>query len=271
MGISLIENEALIRIGIFGGVFLVLAGWELGAPRRRLKASKPRRWTTNWAITILDVALVRILFPAAAVGAAWDAAEKGWGLFNVIGWPGWLTILLSVLLLDLLIYAQHVASHKIPVLWRIHRVHHTDRDVDVTTAIRFHPIEIALSMALKIGAVYALGTPAVAVIAFEVLLNGCAMFNHANIRIRPALDRYLRLAVVTPDMHRIHHSVRRRETDANYGFNVPWWDRLFGTYIAQPKDGHDNMRLGLDEYQDQRPTRLGWSLSLPFFSNRRKK
>lgn len=268
MGISLMEHEAVIRLGVFGGVFLVLALWELASPRRRLATSKPRRWTTNWAITILDAMVVRLLFPVAAVGAAWDAADNGWGAFNLLELPSWLEVVVAVLLLDLMIYGQHVASHKIPLFWRIHRVHHSDRDVDVTTAIRFHPIEIAISMVLKIGTVYLIGASALAVILFEILLNGCAMFNHANIKIPRGLDRILRMLIVTPDMHRIHHSVRRRETDANYGFNLSWWDRLFRTYIDQPAGGHLEMGLGLEEIQDERPTRLGWSLLFPFRSRR---
>ncbi len=269
MGFSLMEHEAALRLGAFLGVFAAMALWEMARPRRGLVASKPRRWTTNWAITALDTLVVRLLFPAAAVGAAWDAAANGWGLFHHLDTPLWLEALATVVLFDLLIYAQHVASHKIPVLWRIHRVHHSDRDVDVTTAIRFHPVEIALSMLLKIGAVYALGAPAIGVVAFEVLLNGCAMFNHANIRIPRSVDRLLRLVLVTPDMHRIHHSVRPKETDANYGFNLPWWDRLFGTYIDQPAGGHLEMGIGLRQTQDDRPTRLGWSLMYPFLRDRK--
>ena len=269
MSISLMEHEAMIRVLAFGSVFAVLALWELGAPRRSLRVSKPRRWFTNWMIVILDTLVVRILFPAAAVGAAWDAQRSGWGLFNHWGAPVWLEIVLAMLLLDLLIYGQHLASHKIPVLWRIHRVHHVDRDMDVTTAIRFHPIEIALSMVLKIGAVYVLGASAIAVILFEIILNGSAMFNHANITIPRYIDRFLRWVLVTPDMHRVHHSVHRAETDANYGFNLPWWDRIFGTYVDQPRDGHTAMGIGLSNCQDARPTRLGWSLSLPFLNRLR--
>ncbi len=264
MNLSLMDHELWIRLAAFGSVFAALALWEAGAPRRRLRASKPRRWFTNWTITVLDAAVVRLLFPAAAVGAAWDARDSGWGLFNRWDGPVWFEILLAMLLLDLLIYAQHVASHKIPVLWRIHRVHHVDRDMDVTTAIRFHPIEIALSMVLKIGAVYVLGASAIAVVLFEIVLNGSSMFNHANVTIPRSLDRVLRWLVVTPDMHRVHHSVHRPETDANYGFNLPWWDRIFGTYVDQPRDGHTTMAIGLSECQDARPTRLGWSLALPF-------
>jgi len=259
-----LDQEIWLRLGAFGLTFLALALWEVGAPKRRLRASKSRRWLTNWGITVLDAAVVRLLFPIVAVGAAIDARQSGWGWFNVWDGPAWLELLLAFLLLDVLIYAQHVASHKIPFLWRIHRVHHVDRDMDVTTAIRFHPIEIALSMILKIGAVYVLGASAIAVVLFEIVLNASAMFNHANIRIPRPVDRILRWLIVTPDMHRVHHSVHRPETDANYGFNLPWWDRLFGTYVAQPRDGHQTMAIGLGAYQDARPTRLGWSLLLPF-------
>ena len=211
MSLSLMEHEAMIRVLAFGSVFAVLAMWELAAPKRFLRVSKPRRWFTNWMIVILDTLVVRILFPAAAVGAAWDAQRSEWGIFNHWNAPIWLEVILAMLLLDLLIYGQHVASHKIPVLWRIHRVHHVDRDMDVTTAIRFHPIEIALSMVLKIGAVYILGASAIAVILFEIILNGSAMFNHANITIPRRIDRFLRWVLVTPDMHRVHHSVHRAE------------------------------------------------------------
>ena len=235
----------------------------MARPGRRLAASKPRRWLTNWAIVAIDTAVVRLLFPAAAVGAALDAQAMGWGFFNALDWPGWVEVLLAMVALDFTIWAQHLLMHKIPVLWRLHRVHHADRDVDVSTAIRFHPVEIALSMLIKIGVVYALGAPALAVILFEIVLNGCAMFNHANIRLGK-LDRALRWIVVTPDMHRIHHSVHRKETDSNYGFNLPWWDRLFGTYTPDPRDGQTGMTLGLEPWQDERPTRLGWSLLLPF-------
>jgi sterol desaturase/sphingolipid hydroxylase (fatty acid hydroxylase superfamily) len=257
------ENEPLIRLVVFLAVFSVMAGWEMARPARRLAASKPRRWLTNWAIVAIDTAVVRLLFPAAAVGAALDAQAMGWGLLNAVQWPGWVEVLFAMLVLDFAIWAQHLVMHKVPVLWRLHRVHHADRDVDVSTAIRFHPVEIALSMLIKIGIVYALGAPALAVILFEIVLNGCAMFNHANIRLGK-LDRALRWIVVTPDMHRIHHSVHRDETDSNYGFNLPWWDRLFGTYTPDPKDGQTGMTLGLEPWQDERPTRLGWSLLLPF-------
>jgi len=258
------SGELAIRLAVFLGVFLAMAGWERGAPMRRLVASRPRRWITNWSISVIDAATVRLIFGAAAVGAALDASAAGTGLFNRLGLPAWAEVAICFVILDFAIWLQHLITHKVPLLWRLHRVHHVDRDIDVTTAIRFHPIEIALSMAIKIGLVYSLGIPVVAVILFEVVLNGAAMFNHANIRIPPKVDAWLRLVVVTPDMHRVHHSVLRSEHDANYGFNLSVWDRLFGTYIAQPGAGHQGMTIGLADHQDDAPTRLGWSLGYPF-------
>lgn len=260
------ENEPLIRLAVFLGVFALMAAWEMLKPGRAATLGRWPRWGVNWAIGIIDSLVVRLLFPAAAVGAALDAAGQGWGLLPALGWPLWAQILVTLLALDFAVWLQHLLMHKIPVLWRLHRVHHADRDVDVTTAIRFHPVEIALSMLFKIGIVYALGAPALGVILFEIVLNGCAMFNHANIRLPERLDRALRWVVVTPDMHRIHHSTIPRETDSNYGFNLPWWDRLFGTYTADPRDGQEGMRLGLDEYQTRDPAKLLWSLALPFRS-----
>ncbi|MFN3614567.1 MAG: sterol desaturase family protein [Rubrimonas sp.] len=256
--------EPIVRVGVFLGVFALMAAWEVTAPRRRLQHSRPRRWGTNWAIVMLDTGLVRLLFPLAAVGAAMDAQAQGWGLFNVLGAPFWLAFVLTLLAMDFAIWAQHLISHKVPALWRLHQVHHADPDIDVTTAIRFHPVEIALSMVLKIGLVYALGAPAAAVVAFEIILNGMAMFNHANIRLSPGVDRWLRLVVVTPDMHRVHHSVHRHEHDANYGFNLSIWDRLFGVYIPQPEAGHDGMEIGLKPWRKGEPTGLWFSLTLPF-------
>ena len=257
--------EMALRLGAFFGIFSAMALWEARAPMRGLVAPWLRRWGTNWGMSILDALTVKLIFGAAAAGAALDAGAGGWGLFNRLDWPAWAEIVLSLLVLDLAIWLQHLLTHKIPLLWRLHRVHHTDRDVDVTTAIRFHPVEIAFSMCVKIGLVYALGIPVAAVIAFEVLLNGMAMFNHSNVRLPAGADRWLRRIVVTPDMHRVHHSVDRAEHDANYGFNLSIWDRLFGTYVAQPAAGHDRMTIGLAPWQDDRPTRLGWSLALPFF------
>ncbi|MEM6489058.1 MAG: sterol desaturase family protein [Pseudomonadota bacterium] len=257
-------SEIAIRLSCFFGIFTAMALLEVFAPVRRLAASKVRRWGTNWSISVIDSVMVKLLFGAAAVGAAADAAARGWGLMHALDWPAWLEVLLVFVALDFAIWAQHVASHKLPILWRLHQVHHADPDIDVTTAIRFHPFEIALSMVLKIGLVYLLGAPVIAVILFEVVLNGAAMFNHANVAIPPRLERALRWVIVTPDMHRVHHSVDRVEHDTNYGFNLSIWDRLFGTYTHQPAAGHQGMRIGLDHLQDERPTRIGFALSLPF-------
>ncbi|MGM0584364.1 MAG: sterol desaturase family protein [Pseudomonadota bacterium] len=258
------ENEPLIRLAAFLTVFAVMAGWEMLRAARPPAASKGRRWLTNWAIVALDTAIVRLLFPAAAVGAALDAQAQGWGMFNVLGWPWWAELAIAVAVLDLAIWFQHLIFHKVPILWRLHRVHHADRDVDVSTGFRFHPVEIALSMLIKIGVVYAIGASALAVILFEVLLNGCAMFNHANIRLPAPVERALRWVLITPDLHRIHHSVHREEHDTNFGFSVSWWDRIFRTYTPQPRDGHEGMSLGLADHQDDRPTRFWWSLGFPF-------
>lgn len=260
------ENETIIRLSIFLGLFAVLALLEALVPRRVRSQSRSKRWATNWGITLANTLTLRALafaLPLLAVGAAVDAQTQGWGLFNMLNWPLWLEFMLTILILDFAIWLQHLITHKVPVLWRLHRVHHADVDMDVTTAIRFHPVEIALSMILKIGLVYLLGPSALAVIAFEILLNGTAMFNHANIHLPRWLDAIVRRVLVTPDMHRVHHSVHRAEHDSNYGFALSIWDQIFGTYIAQPKSGHDGMQVGL-EWQDDRPSRFGWSLLLPF-------
>ncbi|WP_111430493.1 sterol desaturase family protein [Rhodobacteraceae bacterium DSL-40] len=261
------ENETLIRLGAFAGLFLLLAAAEALLPRRPRSQPRARRWLTNWALVLLSSLMLRLLgvaIPLLATGAALDAAARGWGLFNALAWPAALEILLCVLALDLLIWAQHLVAHKIPLLWRIHRVHHADRDIDVATAIRFHPFEIAVSMVLKVSAVYALGAPAVAVIFFEILLNGMAMFNHANLALPPQFDAALCRVIVTPDMHRVHHSIHRDEHDSNYGFSLSLWDRLFGTYRASPRGGQLGMEIGLGQWQDTHPNRLGWSLLVPF-------
>ena len=227
-------SETTIRLAAFGGIFLIMAIWETTAPRRMRVVGRAGRWITNWAISIANAGLTAVMkagLGAAAVLAAMHAADQGTGLLHHLDWPVWVEVLLAFVILDFAIWLQHLASHKIPILWRLHRVHHADRDMDVTTAIRFHPIEIGLSMLFKIGLVYAIGAPWLAVVIFEIVLNGSAMFNHANVRLG-AVDRWLRLAVVTPDMHRVHHSVDRAEHDANYGFNLSIWDRMFGTYIA---------------------------------------
>jgi sterol desaturase/sphingolipid hydroxylase (fatty acid hydroxylase superfamily) len=249
-------------------VFLLMALIELLRPKRRLIASKKRRWITNLGISVAATALLRAMamlaVPVAAIFAAFYAEQHQIGLLNQVAWPPWVKVVVSLLVLDLAIWAQHLASHKIPIFWRLHQVHHADRDVDVTTAVRFHPVEIALSMLGKIAVVVPLGAPPLAVFLFEVILNACAMFNHANIALPTWLDRALRLLIVTPDMHRVHHSVRFREHDSNYGFNLSVWDRLFRTYTAQPEAGHEGMTIGLPPYQTEAPTRFGWSLLLPF-------
>jgi sterol desaturase/sphingolipid hydroxylase (fatty acid hydroxylase superfamily) len=260
------ENEAIIRLSVFLGLFTLFAVIEAYAPRRPRTQPRSRRWFTNWGIVILDTITLRLLalaLPLLAVGAALDAQANGWGLMHSLDVPLWLAVVATVLIFDFAIWAQHLITHKIPILWRLHRVHHADRDMDVTTAIRFHPVEIALSMLLKIGLVYLLGPPAIGIVLFEIILNGTAMFNHANIRLPIWLDAMVRQVLVTPDMHRVHHSIHRCEHDSNYGFALSIWDRMFGTYIPQPDAGHDDMTVGL-EWQDDRPSKLGWSLGLPF-------
>ncbi|SFI86517.1 sterol desaturase family protein [Albimonas pacifica] len=256
--------EILLRLGLFLGILATMAGWEALAAARPAALPRARRWLTNGAVAVLDVLAIRLLFPAAAVGAALDAQAQGWGLFNLLPAPGWLAGILCLVVLDLAIWAQHVAFHRVPLLWRLHKVHHADRDVDVSTALRFHPLEATLSMLLKVAAVYALGAPAWAVLAFEALLNGCALFNHANVALPPAWERRVRAVLVTPEMHRIHHSVIREEHDTNFGFSVSWWDRLSGLYSERPRGGEAGLRLGLAEHQDAAPARLGWTLLLPF-------
>ncbi|MEE9314141.1 MAG: sterol desaturase family protein [Rhizobiaceae bacterium] len=263
------SQEGIIRLGVFVGLFALFALTEYFTPRRKLTMLKSHRWFTNIAIIILDGALVRVIFPAAAVGVALWANANGWGLFNLIEVPFWLAALISIVVLDFAVWWSHLLSHKIPLLWRIHRMHHSDRDIDVSTAIRFHPIEIIVSMAWKVCWVIALGAPAVAVILFEILLNGLALFNHSNTKLPLWLDAIVRKLIVTPDMHRVHHSIIVSETDSNYGFNLSIWDRMFSTYTAQPKLGHDDMIIGIEEWQDEGPTKLGWTLSVPFISQKK--
>jgi sterol desaturase/sphingolipid hydroxylase (fatty acid hydroxylase superfamily) len=262
----IMENETFIRLGVFLGLFAALALIEALVPRRERSQTRKARWVTNWGFTLINTLTLNAMafaLPLLAVGAALDAQTQGWGLFNAISLPIWLEVILVILILDFAIWFQHLITHKIPLLWRLHQVHHADVDIDVSTAIRFHPIEIALSMLLKIGLVYLLGPAAFAVILFEVILNGTAMFNHANIRLPLAVDTVVRRIIVTPDMHRVHHSAHRHEHDSNYGFSLSIWDQIFGTYIAQPSNGHDDMDIGL-RWQDERPSRFGWSLKLPF-------
>lgn len=257
-------SEPLVRLLAFGGVFLALALWELAAPRRRPQASRRERWPANLGILALDTLLLRLLFPLAAVGAALWAADRGWGLFNALSAPAWLAIPLSVLALDLIIYAQHRAFHALPWLWRLHRVHHTDLDLDVSSAGRFHPLEMVVSMLVKIAAVVLLGAPALAVLVFEVLLNASAQFSHANIALPAWLDRPLRRLIVTPDMHRVHHSVHRDETDSNFAFLISAWDRMFGSYRDQPCEGHADMPLGLEDRRSREELGLVRLLTGPF-------
>ena len=256
--------ELVIRIGAALGVFAAMALWEVLAPRRAMSIGRARRWPGNLGILVLDALTVRLLIPVAAVGTAVIAARNGWGLLNITPWPAWLEILLGFFILDLAIYAQHWAFHKVPVLWRLHRMHHADLDIDVSTGLRFHPIEIVLSMLIKMAVVVLVGIPAVAVVAFEVVLNATSMFNHSNAAMPAWLDRIVRLVVVTPDMHRVHHSVRRHETDSNFGFNLPWWDRVFGTYRGEPEAGHDRMTIGLPIFRDPAELRLDRLITQPF-------
>ncbi len=262
------QSDGLTRLAVFAGVFLAMALIELLWPRRKLIVSKRKRWLTNIAISVTGTLLLRLMaalaVPVAAIAAAFYAEAHQIGLLNQAAWPAWVKLVIALVVLDLAIWAQHWVSHKVQLLWRLHQVHHADRDIDVTTAVRFHPIEIGLSMLWKIVVVVPLGASPFAVFLFEVILNACAMFNHANIALPQWLDRTLRLLIVTPDMHRVHHSVLRREHDSNYGFNLSIWDRLFRTYTAQPEAGHQGMTVGLNPYQSEAPARLAWSLWLPF-------
>jgi len=261
----ILANETAIRLGFFVGVFVAVALWELVSPRRVLLLGKAQRWASNLALVALNTVVLRLLFPAAVVGVAMFCAEQGWGLLNHYRVPTALAVPLAVMVLDFAIWLQHVMVHAVPLLWRLHRVHHADPDYDVTTGARFHPLEIVLSMLIKFAVIAVLGPPAVAVVIFEVLLNATAMFNHGNLRLPVALDRILRWFVVTPDMHRVHHSVEDDEANSNFGFNLPWWDRLFGTYRDQPRGGHIAMTIGIRDHADPREVaRLPGMLLLPF-------
>lgn len=264
---AILENELVVRLGFFLAVFSIIALWELPMPRRKCEVSRWGRWPSNLGIVAFDAVLVRVFIPATTVTMALIAEEGGWGLFNQLVLPGWAAVLFSVIALDLVIYLQHVMFHAVPILWRFHRVHHADLDFDVTTGARFHPIEILLSMGIKLAAVAVLGVPGIAVLIFEVLLNATSMFNHGNVRLPSNLDRVLRWIVVTPDMHRVHHSIIPREANSNFGFNLPWWDRLLGTYRAQPADGHEGMVIGIGQFRTRRDLWLDWMLSQPFRGN----
>ncbi|MDD2917561.1 sterol desaturase family protein [Rhodoferax sp.] len=260
-----LSNEPAIRLGFFVGVFALVALWELVAPQRALTASKAMRWASNLGLVILNTVLLRLMFPLAAVGMAAFSAANGWGLLNHFNVPFWLAVPLAVIVMDFVIWLQHVMVHAVPVLWRLHRVHHADPDYDLTTGARFHPIEIVLSMLIKIATIAVLGPPVLAVVIFEVVLNAAAMFNHGNIRLPIGLDRVLRWVIVTPDMHRVHHSVEEDETNSNFGFNLPWWDRLLGTYREQPRAGQLGMTIGIHGHTDPREVaRLDGMLLMPF-------
>lgn len=263
---TVLANEPTIRLAAFVGVLAIMVVWEVLAPRRSFAVARAQRWPGNLGIVLIDTVLLRLVFPTAAVGFAMLGEARGWGLVGLLGEPPWLTVIGCVLALDLIIYLQHVLFHAVPSLWRLHRVHHTDLGFDVTTGLRFHPLEILLSMVIKFGAIAAIGVPAVAVLIFEVVLNATSMFNHGNVRLPKAVDRWLRLIVVTPDMHRVHHSIIRNETNSNFGFNFPWWDRWLGTYRAQPAAGHSAMTIGIEQFREARDLRLDRLLMQPLLA-----
>lgn len=258
------ENESVIRVGAFGVIFIIVAVAEAVSPRRVLTCATAKRWFTNLVIIALNPLTVRLIFPVLPAGMALLAKQRQWGLFNNIGLPIWFETACCVILLDMIIYFQHVLLHATPSLWRLHMVHHADLDFDVTTGLRFHPFEIVVSMGIKLAAIIVLGPSALSMLIFEAALNGIAMFNHGNIRMPEKLDRILRIFVVTPDMHRVHHSVIIQETNSNYGFNFPWWDRLFGTYKRQPANGHEKMSIGLSQFREASRLSLPRVLIMPF-------
>lgn len=258
-------HETTIRVGFFVGVFALVALWELASPRRVLRLSRRQRWGANLGLVVLNTVVLRLLFPAAAVGVAATAATEGWGVLNHWAVPFWLAVPLAVVAMDFVIWLQHVMVHAVPALWRLHRVHHADIDYDLTTGARFHPIEIVLSMGIKFATIVLLGAPVLAVLVFEILLSACAMFNHGNIRLPAGVDHVLRWFMVTPDMHRVHHSVEDDESNSNFGFNLTWWDRLLGTYQAEPRAGQLGMTIGIRSHTDPKEVaRLPGVLAMPF-------
>ena len=258
------EQQATIRLSVFIGVFTLMAVLEVLAPKKERVLPRGKRWLTNWSLVVINSVSMRFLIPVLAVSVAQQIDQSGWGLFNLVVFPFWLECILAIVVLDMLIYWQHVASHHLPILWRVHKVHHADRDIDVTTGARFHPIEIGLSMLYKFACIAILGAPALAVFIFEVLLNASAMFNHSNMRLAKGFDALMRKFIVTPDMHRVHHSIIVPETNSNYGFFLSAWDRLFSSYTDQPQKGHADMIIGLEEHQDEQPASVLWSLKAPF-------
>jgi len=264
MSQSILDQEPVIRLSFFLGVLIIMAIWEVAMPRRRVEIPRVLRWSNNLALVVVDTLVVRVAFPVAAVGLAVIAQGNGWGLLNQFSLPAPVVFITAILVFDLAIYLQHVLFHAVPALWRLHRMHHADLGFDVTTGLRFHPIEILLSMVIKLGVVMALGPPAIAVLVFEVVLNASSLFNHSNVRLPPKVDAVLRLFIVTPDMHRVHHSIRPSETNSNFGFNIPWWDRLLGTYLAQPAAGHEDMTIGIEQFRNRRSLWLDRMLIQPF-------
>ena len=258
------EHEIAIRLSFFAGIFIIIALWEWAKPRRVLTTSKTKRWVSNLGIVLLNSLITRIAVPVMPVILALMAEKNSWGLLNVMDMPYVVKVIMGIIVLDFVIYTQHVMFHALPLLWRLHMMHHADLDYDLTTGLRFHPIEILISAGIKLSAVAVFGPPVIAVIIFEILLNAMATFNHSNTHIPEAIDRVLRLFVVTPDMHRVHHSVIIRETNSNFGFNLPWWDRLFNTYRPQPAAGHEGMTIGLSQFRDEKRLSLPWMLALPF-------
>ncbi|MBI4061288.1 MAG: sterol desaturase family protein [Elusimicrobia bacterium] len=257
------DNFAKIRLGVFLGVLLVCALTERLLPRRVRTADAIPRWFTNLGLGALGALAARLLLPFAALEISYRVHAAGFGLLNLMPMDFPLQFALSLILLDLLVYAQHRLFHRSPALWRLHAVHHTDLDLDASSGVRFHPGEIVLSALIKLAGAAVLGAHFLAVAAFEVILNATSLFNHSNLDLGP-LDAPLRLILVTPDMHRVHHSPRREETDSNFGFNLPWWDRLFGTYRAQPREPHEAMALGLEDARDPRALGLLALLARPF-------
>ncbi|MEQ9041893.1 MAG: sterol desaturase family protein [Silicimonas sp.] len=263
MSDALLTAEPTLRLSVFLGMLALMALWEVAAPKRRREIPRVIRWTNNLALVLVDTMLLRLTFPILAVGLAVVAEDRGWGLLNALDAPLWLAIVVSMLALDLAIYLQHVMFHAVPALWRLHRMHHADLEFDTTTGLRFHPVEILLSMGVKLAVVAALGPPAVAVLLFEIVLNASALFNHANIHLPGRVDRVLRWIIVTPDMHRVHHSIVPAETNSNFGFNLPWWDRLLGTYRGQPAAGHIGMTIGIEQFRTRRDLWLDRMLVQP--------
>lgn len=264
MGAELLLLEPWLRLGAFAGVFALVALWEVLAPRRPQAVPRTQRWPANIGMVVFNTLAVRVLLPLTAVAFATQMQHQGTGLLPWLGWGSAATLVAALVLLDLAIYLQHRLFHAVPWLWRLHRMHHADTEFDVTNGLRFHTLEILLSMGIKFAAIAAIGAPPLAVLLFELVLSSMAMFNHGNIHLPPAVDRVLRRLVVTPDMHRIHHSVLAREHHRNFGFNLPWWDHLLGTYRDQPEGGQLGMTLGLSEFRTDADRSLAALLRQPF-------